>query len=115
MPHMLIEYTKDLEKSVAPATLIASVYQGACNSELFNNDFIKTRSAAYEHYQSGSTQNNFLHVTAKILSGRTDEQRKTLSASILAELELILNQLSPITITVEVVDIHKESHSQYLG
>lgn len=115
MPHMLIEYTKGLEDTASPAELINAVYQGACNSELFDNKFVKTRSLAFENYQSGVTDNGFIHVTAKILSGRTAEQRKTLSSSILVELEKVLAGHSPISITVEVVDIDKEAHSQYLG
>lgn len=115
MPHMTIEYTKGLEGKVSPATLISAVFQGACNSELFNNDFVKTRSVGYENYQSGSTQNDFLHVTAKILIGRTPEQKQVLSGAILAELRLILGDVTPLTVTVEVVDIDKESHAEFIN
>lgn len=115
MPHMLIEYTKGLEDSVTPSDLINSVYKGACDSELFDNNLIKTRSIVFDNYQSGLTQSNFIHVTARILAGRTETQRKTLTSSILSELKSLLEGVSPISITVEVVDIEKETHSEYLA
>lgn len=115
MPHMLIEYTHGLTTRAEPKQLVEAVYQGACVSELFNNDFVKTRAVALDVYQSGATQNDFLHVTAKILVGRTAQQKKTLSAAILDQLQKLLGDVAPLTVTVEVVDIDKESHAQFIN
>jgi len=114
MPHMTIEYTKGLEKKVQPNALVKAVFDGACASALFNNDLVKTRAIGYDHYQYGLTSNDFLHVTAKILSGRTVEQKSTLSRAILSQLQSLLGKIEPLTVTVEVVDIEKESHSAFL-
>lgn len=115
MPHMLVEYTRGLDRFTTAADIVEAVYQGASKSELFNPQFIKTRALGYEAYQSGDTQNPFLHVTAKILSGRTAEQKQRLSGAILAELKALIGAVAPLTVTVEVVDIEKESHAQFLN
>lgn len=110
MPHCIIEYSREIEKSVEPARLINAVYQGALKSGLFIEDHIKTRSMAFDSYQSGSIKKAFVHVTAKILSGRNSEQKKTLSNSILSQLKTI--DFPPTSLTVEVVDLHKESYAK---
>lgn len=115
MPHITIEYTKGLEVKTTSSELVKEVYQGACDSELFNNDFLKVRAISYDSYQSGTTQNDFLHVTAKILIGRTTEQKQQLSAAILARLESLLGEVNPLTVTVEAVDIDKDSHAQFIN
>ncbi len=110
MPHCIIEYSNEIEKSIEPMQLINAVYQGALKSDLFEDDDIKTRSIAFDNYQSGSIKKAFVHVTVKILSGRKLEQKKTLSNSILAQLKTI--DFPPTLLTVEVVEIEKDSYAK---
>ena len=110
MPHCIIEYSKEIEKYVEPIKIIHAVYQGALKSELFEDDDIKTRSFAFDSYQSGSIKRAFVHVTAKILSGRNIEQKRKLSESIMSQLKKIDFQLT--LLTVEIVEIEKESYSR---
>ncbi len=108
MPHCIIEYSKDI--NIEPTTLINAVYKGALHSELFEDDHIKTRTTAYEHYQKGALKEKFVHVTAKILSGRNLEQRKMLSKAILSEVAKL--DINAVTLTVEIVELEKESYSK---
>ena len=110
MPHCIIEYSNEIEKFVKPIQLINAVYQGALKSDLFEDEDIKTRSIAYETYQSGSIKKAFVHVTVKILSGRNVEQKKELSNLILSHLKAI--DFPQILLTVEVVEMEKESYSR---
>lgn len=110
MPHCIIEYSEDLESTVSPETLINSVYMGALNSQLFSADDIKTRSISFKHFTSGAVKQNFIHVAVKILSGRTLEQRSLVSSSVLKELNTL--PLISISLTVEVIEIEKESYSK---
>jgi 5-carboxymethyl-2-hydroxymuconate isomerase len=113
MPHCIIEYAKDIEKSVTPQQLLKAVFQGASKSQLFAKDTdIKTRAVVYDHYQIGNNKDKFVHVTIKILSGRTLEQRQHLSSLVLEQL-LTLN-FSETSITIEVVDIDKDSYAKKL-
>jgi 5-carboxymethyl-2-hydroxymuconate isomerase len=110
MPHCIIEYSTEIETSVKPAQLINAVYQGALTSGLFDHNNIKTRSIAFDSYQTGSIKKAFVHVTVKIFSGRNLEQKKTLSNLILSQLKTI--DFPSISLTVEVVEMEKESYAK---
>ncbi len=110
MPHCIIEYSKDLEKDISPQNMIDKTYQGALNTNLFISSDIKTRTIAFDHYQTGNLKENFIHINIKILSGRTVEQRKILSNSVLDQFNDI--QIQPISISVEISELEKESYSK---
>ncbi len=110
MPHCIIEYSKDLEGKIEPSALISAVHKGAVASELFDESHIKTRTRSYVNYQTGTGDNAFIHVTASILSGRTVEQKKSLSNSILAQLENLA--ISAVIMTVQICDIETETYSK---
>lgn len=110
MPHFIIEYAKGLEKTVDPDRLIDAVNNGAINSDLFEASHIRVRSTFYEDYISGYGRHDFIHVTLKILSGRTIKEKKYLSELVLKELEAL--GLSSISMTVEVIDIDKDTYSK---
>ncbi len=113
MPHCVIEYSRPLEAVVSPQTLMESVHQGAVSSELFDERAIKVRARPYEHYRvavGAEQEMRFIHVTARILSGRSLEQKQWLSSILLKALEGI--PLRNITITVEVVDMEREVYAK---
>ncbi|GAA0817539.1 5-carboxymethyl-2-hydroxymuconate Delta-isomerase [Colwellia sp. D2M02] len=112
MPHCIIEYSAPLHAVLKPSQLISAVYNGAFNSELFENSEIKTRVIPFDNYQSGSVKVNFIHVVTKILSGRTLAQRKLLSQTILAELKML--NLSKTSLTVEIVEMERDSYAKVI-
>jgi 5-carboxymethyl-2-hydroxymuconate isomerase len=110
MPHCIIEYAKPVEQLVQLDELMSSVYLGAKKSGLFEPSDIKVRAIPFTHFSLGNIQHDFVHVCVKILSGRTLEQRKILSASVLDEVSRLFE--SSISITVEVVNIEKAFYSK---
>lgn len=106
MPHCIIEYSSDI--TIKASVLMSVVFEGALASNLFEEDHIKTRAIAYEHYQKGTTRDKFLHVSVRILSGRTLEQRMLLSGKVLEKLDAL--GLKLVTITVEVIEMERESY-----
>jgi len=116
LPHCIIEYSKELEKIVDPSVLVESVYQGALKTNFFEETDIKTRAIAFEHHQIGSLKMNFIHVTLKILAGRSTEKRVDLSNSILTELRVLPELkgigLSDISLTIEVCEIEKITYAK---
>jgi 5-carboxymethyl-2-hydroxymuconate isomerase len=107
LPHCIIEHSENFNTNVDD--LISSVFTGAAASELFNENDIKTRTLSYSNYQVGKTKSPFIHIAAKILSGRTDEQKAKLSSSILLQMKKL--DLGDYILTIEVIDIHRESHA----
>ena len=85
-----------------------SVHLSTLCSGLFNEDDIKTSVLTYECFKVGSGAALFVHVATKILAGRTDEQKANLSDGILMGLQGL--GLEPCSLTVEIIDIDKESY-----
>lgn len=108
MPHCIIEYSKTVELS--PSRLVEAVHQAVLETALFDASHIKTRAMAYEHYQLADNSKEFIHVTVRLHSGRTIQQKQQLTAVILQSLEKL--SLTKITITVEAVDIDSNSYAK---
>lgn len=113
MPHCIVEYSKELERSVKPSAFIEAVHQGALQTDLFEESDIKTRTLSFENHQTGGRTLCFVHVIVKILSGRSREQRAGLSKKILDELKKL--NLSSISMTVEICEIERETYAKVLA
>ena len=111
MPHCIIEYSPD----IPPEGLIHAVFDGALHSQLFlpNGADIKVCAIAYQNFKLGDGKASFVHVVAKILAGRTDEQKQRLSQEIIKKLSGLGHQ--DISITVEVVDIERQIYQKHLA
>nr|WP_182028065.1 5-carboxymethyl-2-hydroxymuconate isomerase [Vibrio parahaemolyticus] len=110
MPHCIIEHSSSIES----VDLNQKVFLGVLESKLFESDGsdIKVRSIAYENYQTGTTKDDFIHVTLRILSGRNEQDKLLLSNSVMSRLKSI--QLVGASLTVEVVDIDRKSYAKQL-
>lgn len=110
MPHCIIEHSAEIDGQ----NLISLVYKGAFESGLFQSEGsdIKVRAISYSNYQTGNVDIGFIHVTLKILSGRDAKQKSRLSQCVLEQ----LGRLSIIdcSISVEVVDIERESYAKMI-
>ncbi|HIO96626.1 MAG TPA: 5-carboxymethyl-2-hydroxymuconate Delta-isomerase [Leucothrix sp.] len=114
MPHCIIEYSQDLDKELGSMLMVDAAHQGALASGLFEESHIKSRALAYQYYKTGVNDLRFIHITAKILSGRTIEQKADLSRKILAQFEALIRDkgLSKVYITVEVYDLEREAYAK---
>lgn len=111
MPHCIIEHSEDIISSVKSQQLIDSVLMGTKKSTLFQLDHIKLRTQSYEYYQKGDVQQaGFIHVTVRILQGRTVEQRQDLSEKVLFELDSLA--LKDVTMTVEIIEMETASYTK---
>ena len=110
MPHCIIEYAKELEQSLDLDELLLGVHQTVVESQLFEKQSIKIRAIAYEHYLTGGDKKPFIHVTLKILFGRSHQQKKDLTQLVLDKLSSVLPP--PISLSVEVIDIEKVSYKK---
>ena len=74
MPHCIIEHSPN----IPPEGLMHAVFNGALHTQLFFPDGadIKVRAIAYKNFKIGDGKAYFVHVVAKILAGRTDEQKQ---------------------------------------
>ncbi len=108
MPHCIVEHSPCVEAK----ELNQKVFLGALESGLFAPDGsdIKVRSIVYENYQTGEVKEDFIHVGLRILSGRSDADKLSLSQSVLTQLESL--NLSKASLTVEITDMDRDSYSK---
>jgi len=110
MPHCIIEHSSAIDG----AHLLKPVFDGALKSALFDEkgSDIKVRTVSYNDYLTGTEKSDFIHVILKILSGRTEQQKLSLSETMISELKSL--NIQHCSLTVEVVDIERSTYSKVL-
>lgn len=100
MPHFVIDCSENIIELKSPEEIIQKVYDAAESSQLFNQGDIKVRITPFQHYNIGNTQNDFIHIFANIMEGRTSEQKSSLSRGIISELKKMFAEVPIISINV---------------
>ncbi|MCJ8323583.1 MAG: 5-carboxymethyl-2-hydroxymuconate Delta-isomerase [Rhizobiales bacterium] len=106
----MIEYSKNLQKIVEPSNLISAVHQAAIGSDLFDTNDIRTRAMVFEDFQIRADKHHFIHVTLRIMTGRTNAQKTQLSQKVLAALKTF--NFSSIILSVEIRDIDQPTYAK---
>lgn len=113
MPHLVIEYSRQLEDTISIATLVRNGQRAMTDTGLFNASAIKTRAVPYRDFVLGNDEGGdgrFIHAEVRILEGRTTEQKEALSAAIFNSLCESAPEVPEIS--VEVRDMQKASYSK---
>ena len=109
MPHCIIEYSSDLENGIV-STVIQTINEILIASDLFDPRTIKVRALPFSKYLTGGETKSFVHVTLKLLSGRTEELRSQLSQDIL---DLLINTFKSVEkISVDIVEMNRNCYKK---
>ena len=113
MPHIIVEYSSNLERGVDVRKLIDEVHQTVVESGLFEPAAVRTRAEPRSVYRiaDGAPENVFVHIIARIRAGRTVGDRKALGNNLLQTARDVIAALpssTPIALTVEVDEIDPE-------
>ncbi|TCP24593.1 5-carboxymethyl-2-hydroxymuconate isomerase [Tenacibaculum skagerrakense] len=100
MPHFVIDCSKNIINLKTPEEIIQKVYDSADASNLFAKGDIKVRINPFEYYTVGNTKDDFIHVFANIMQGRTIAQKKELSNSIVSTLKQMFPNVPIISINI---------------
>ena len=100
MPHFVIDCSENIIKIKSPEEIIQKVYDTAESTNLFDKGDIKVRINPFEYYNIGNTKNDFMHIFANIMEGRTVSQKSNLSERIVAELKLMFPGVPIISINI---------------
>ncbi|MBP6345956.1 5-carboxymethyl-2-hydroxymuconate Delta-isomerase [Neisseriaceae bacterium CLB008] len=113
MPHCIIEQSADLAEH--SAAFLSGVHQTVCDSELFDLDSVKSRLRVYEAFCAGAeaAPESFVHVTIKLLQGRSAEQKKLLAAAVVCHLSG-LGLPSGVSLTTDIVDMDAVAYAKYI-
>jgi 5-carboxymethyl-2-hydroxymuconate isomerase len=89
MPHFIIDCSQNILKSHSEDELIKQVHTSAISTKLFNKNDVKVRVNIFKEYSTGDKKEDFIHVFANIMEGRSIEQKLNLSKTIVKDLALI--------------------------
>lgn len=89
MPHIVIEYSANLESDVAPARLVDALHETALETGVFPLGGLRTRAERRDVYRvaDGDPDNAFVAVVARIGKGRTVETREAVARALMLRLE----------------------------
>lgn len=100
MPHFVIECSENITRQKSPKEIMQVVYNTAGSTNLFAEGDIKVRINSFEHYILGNSKNDFIHIFANVMEGRTIAQKKNLSENIVRELKRMFPNVSVISINI---------------
>ena len=86
MPHFIIDCSENILKSHSEEEIIKQVHISAVSTELFHKNDVKVRVNIFKEYSTGDKKENFIHIFANIMEGRTIEQKANLSKTIVKDL-----------------------------
>ena len=110
MPHLIVEYSANLEARISVRDLLKRVHEAALASGVFKIGGIRTRAERRDLYivADGDPDNAFIHIEGRIGKGRDAETRKRLAETLLAVLRDQTKSVFETTglgLTVEIREI----------
>jgi len=110
MPHIVVEYSSNLEADVPPRRLVDALHQAALQTGVFPLGGLRTRAEQRDIYAvaDGNPDNAFVAVVARIGKGRDPETRRRVATELMAALEAETAQAfrtRGLGLTVEVQEI----------
>lgn len=113
MPHLIIEYSANLESRIDIDALVDGLHEAATGIDGLPVGGLRTRAARREHYQIADRHpdNIFVHMTVRLGHGRSQAVQAGFGEQLFAALCGLLEPVSstsPIAISLEITEIHPE-------
>ncbi len=112
MPHIIIEYSEELLVDAEVLSMLNAVHCSIADSGLFKANQIKTRAYPFKEFTNAGESNPYIHIQARIKSGRDADNKKHFAEVILAGFETL--NIKASVITVEVIDMDRDSYGKYV-
>lgn len=100
MPHFVVDCSRSILEHRAEEEVIARVHNAANATGLFDEHDIKVRVNPFALYSVGNKREEFIHVFASIMEGRSVDQRAQLSRLIVVELASMFPHVAYIAINI---------------
>ena len=108
MPHFIIHCSQDILKAHSSDEIIKQVYTSAKSTKLFHDHDIKVRIQVFNDFCTGDKKEDFIHVFANIMEGRSMEKKAFLSRAIVEGLASLLPEVPHIG--ANVIEFEKASY-----
>jgi 5-carboxymethyl-2-hydroxymuconate isomerase len=112
MPHIIIEYAEQLSDDVDIKTILHTVHRSISDSGLFEESHIRTRAYAFRDFTNAGGDAPYIHIQARIKSGRDAENKERLSQAILTGVRAL--NIPTSVVTVEIIDMDRSSYGKYV-
>ena len=100
MPHFVIDCSESVLKSHDEEYILEQIHLVANSTELFDEGDIKVRLNPFQKYSVGNKREDFIHVFAHIMQGRTTVQKADLSKKITSKLVTLFPNIPNIAINI---------------
>jgi 5-carboxymethyl-2-hydroxymuconate isomerase len=110
MPHIVVEYSGNIENQIDVLKLVEEVHQAALRTGEFETAAVRTRASRREYYAiaDGHRDNAFVAIWVRIAPGRPPERRKRIGQEIFDAACKYLEKLYetiPLAISLEVQEM----------
>ena len=114
MPHVIVEYSANIEADIPPQRLVEEIHQAAITSGIAEPVAVRTRLKRREHYRvgDGNPANAFVHIDIRGRKGRSLEQKKAMVQTIYDQANRTLDHVfkaRPLALTVEYHEIDSDT------
>ena len=111
MPHIIVEYTQGLSEDIPK--LLTALHNDLAPRDTINIHAIKTRAIPIQYVivGDGNEPDKMIHITLKLLPGRSDELKKQMAQGLFDTAKARTHD-DRISITVEVADLHEASYTK---
>lgn len=111
MPHLILEYSANLDADIDIAGLVRTIHEAALATGVFPIGGCRTRAMRRDIYVigDGHPDNRFIHLQARIGTGRSPEIRQQAAEQIFATLKQATADIfstKPLGLTFEIVEIN---------
>lgn len=112
MPHLILEYSANVIEKSQLNTLLKSIHPVLVEMLPADLGACKSRAIECAHFcvSNGNVNNAFVHVTLKIMSGRTEDTLKKVGEKIMAMLKAYFSESMgklQLRISIEISELSK--------
>jgi 5-carboxymethyl-2-hydroxymuconate isomerase len=100
MPHFVMDCSQSLLDSHQEEIIIKQIHLVAHATGLFDEGDIKVRVNPYQKYSVGNKYQDFIHIFAHIMQGRTTKQKANLSHQVVKKLVELFPDVPNIAMNV---------------
>jgi len=113
MPHVICEYSANLEKKIQIDALLETLHSAMMRTGAAELGGLRTRADRRDHYRIADNDpaNGFVNVTIRVAKGRPPETRRLIAETVFADAAKHLEGVfatSPFVLSVEVQEIDPE-------
>jgi 5-carboxymethyl-2-hydroxymuconate isomerase len=105
MPHIIIEYAAPIAEQHDLDKLCKALFDAALETGVFKSPKdVKVRAIPATHWYLQTENDSFIHVTVRLLTGRTTEQKASVTNAMLKTADQLLPEVGSISVDIKELD-----------